>query len=198
MRKLFIAVLLFILSGFCGFAQEQTEKIRKNSVSVDYGRMWSRNIGACPNVNAFYRRSVWQGLGFGIGYQYYTCDFYFAGCWPINTHPPIATICAHSALFRIDYELPISRHFSLLSFCQFGTDWKHYRHEVYGTAEEKDHEVVSSRGFQLEWCYTAFAVYFQYEYCLPQIGDIKGNNFYMIDEHSLEYRSLGGGLRFKF
>ena len=67
-----------------------------------------------------------------------------------------------------------------------------------GTAEEKDHEVVSSRGFQLEWCYTAFAVYFQYEYCLPKIGDIKGNNFYMIDEHSLEYRSLGLGLRFKF
>ena len=33
MRKLFIAVLLFILSGFCGFAQEQDEK---NSEKFDF------------------------------------------------------------------------------------------------------------------------------------------------------------------
>lgn len=198
-KKLYVIILLLSLTGFSSFAQEQDEKTRKNSISVDYGIIGSRNRYMYSyNVNLCYRRNVWNGLGIGAVYQYYKYDFDFRGCWPINTHPPIATICAHSALFRIDYELPISRHVSLLSFCQFGTDWKHYRHEVYGTAEEKDHEFVYSRGFQLEWCYSAFSLYFQYEYCLPKIGDIKGNNFYMIDEHSLEYRSFGGGLRFKF
>lgn len=209
MRKLFIAVLLFILSGFSSFAQEQDEKTRKNSISVDYGIIGSRNCYMYSyNVNLCYRRNVWNGLGIGAVYQYYKYDFDFSGYWPINTKSPNATICAHNALFRIDYELPISRHFSLLSFCQFGTDWKSYDGGTFGIINEgreekyhlfqKDHEFVYSRGFQLEWYYSAFAVYFQYEYCLPKIGDIKINHFYKIDEHSLEYRSLSLGLRFKF
>lgn len=206
MKKLYVIILLISLTGFSSFAQEQDEKTRKNSVSVDYGIMdiMRNNSGSCPNVNAFYRRNVWQGLGLGIGYQYYTCDFFYVGRWTLNTRAPFATICAHNALFRIDYELPISRHFSLLSFCQFGTDWKSYDGGTIEAGEEKyhlfqkDHEFVYSRGFQLEWYYSAFALYFQYEYCLPKIGDIKINHFHRIDEHSLEYRSLGLGLRFKF
>ena len=202
---MYVIILLLSLTGFSSFAQEQDEKTRKNSISVDYGIIGSRNRYMYSyNVNLCYRRNVWNGLGIGAVYQYYKYDFYFRGYWPINTESPNATICAHNALFRIDYELPISRHFSLLSFCQFGTDWKSYHEETIVVAGEKyhtiqkDHEFVYSRGFQLEWCYSAFSLYFQYEYCLPKIGDININHFYMIDEHSLEYRSLGLGLRFKF
>jgi len=204
-KKLYVIILLLSLTGFSSFAQEQDEKNRKNSISVDYGIIGSRNRYMYSyNVNLCYRRNVWNGLGIGAVYQYYKYDFDFRGYWLLNTESPNATIYAHNALFRIDYELPISRHFSLLSFCQFGTDWKSYHGETIVVAGEKyhtiqkDHEFVYSRGFQLEWCYSAFALYFQYEYCLPKIGDIKINHFYKIDEHSLEYRSLGLGLRFKF
>ena len=127
MKKLYVVILLFILSGFSSFAQEQDEKNRKNSISVDYGIIGSRNHYMYSyNVNLCYRRNVWKGLGIGAVYQYYKYDFMYVWHWAINTSEPKATITSNSALVRLDYQVPISNHFSLFTYGQIGMDWKDY------------------------------------------------------------------------
>ena len=207
MKKAFIVILLFSLSGIVGFAQEQTEKIRKNSVSVDYGLLAGKNKNEYSSaVNIFYRRNLWKGLGVGVGYQFYNYSFLYNGDWTINTKPPLAEIKSHSALARVDYEFIFLRHVSLLPFVQIGTDWKQYKNETifvgrYGNTFEvwsaKDNAFVYSGGLQLGAKFSAVAVYLQYEYCVPKIK-ISENNFDKIDDNSLKHFKLGLGARYDF
>ena len=207
MRKLFIALLLFILSGFCGFAQEQDEKTRKNSISVDYGLLAGKNKNEYSSaVNIFYRRNLWKGLCVGVGYQFYNYSFLYKGDWTINTKPPLAEIRSNSALARMDYEFIFLRHVSLLPFIQMGTDWKQYKNETVSVGSEgnttrvwsaKDNAFVYSGGVQMGADFSAFAVYLQYEYCWPQIK-ISGNKFDKIDDNSLNHFKLNIGCKYKF
>ena len=207
MKKAFIVILLFFLSEIGSFAQEQTEKIRKNSVSVDYGLLSSKNKYEYSfDVNIFYRRNLCYGLGAGIGYQFYNYSFLYNGDWKINTKTPLAEIKSHSALARVDYEFIFLRHVSLLPFVQIGTDWKQYKNETifvgrYGNTFEvwsaKDNAFVYSGGLQLGAKFSAVAVYLQYEYCVPKIK-ISENNFDKIDDNSLKHFKLGLGARYDF
>ena len=126
-KKLYVIILLLSLTGFSSFAQEQDEKTRKNSFSVDYGTIVGRYRHMYSyNVNLCYRRSVWRGMGIGAVYQHYKYDFCYVWHWAINTSEPEATITSNSALVRLDYQVPISNHFSLFTYGQIGMDWKDY------------------------------------------------------------------------
>ncbi|MBQ3677142.1 MAG: hypothetical protein II926_07255 [Bacteroidales bacterium] len=207
MKRIFTIILLFFLSEIGSFAQEQTEKIRKNSVSVDYGLLAGKNKNEYSSaVNIFYRRNLWKGLGVGVCYQFYNYSFLYNGDWTINTKPPLAEIKSHSALARVDYEFIFLRHVSLLPFVQIGTDWKQYKNETifvgrYGNTFEvwsaKDNAFVYSGGLQLGAKFSAVAVYLQYEYCVPKIK-ISENNFDKIDDNSLKHFKLGLGARYAF
>ena len=105
MRKLLIITSFVLGFATVGFAQEQTENTRKNSVSVDYGIIGGRYRNMYSyNVNLCYRRSVWRGMGIGAVYQHYKYDFYYYWHWAINTSAPEATITSNSALVRLDYQ----------------------------------------------------------------------------------------------
>ena len=194
MKKLYVVILLFILSGFSSFAQEQDEKNRKNSISVDYGIIGSRNHYMYSyNVNLCYRRNVWKGLGIGAVYQYYKYDFMYVWHWAINTSEPKATITSNSALVRLDYQVPISNHFSLFTYGQIGMDWKDYGYNWH------DHALVYARGLKIEYHYSALSVYLQHEYCLPKLKEKKINNIDLVNTQGLlEHRKISIGAGFNF
>lgn len=194
MKKLFIIILLFSLTGFSSFAQEQTEKIRKNSVSVDYGTIVGRYRHMYSyNVNLCYRRSVWRGMGIGAVYQHYKYDFCYVWHWAINTSEPEATITSNSALVRLDYQVPISNHFSLFTYGQIGMDWKDYGYNRH------DHALVYARGLKIEYHYSALSVYLQHEYCLPKLKEKKIENIDLVNTQGLlEHRKISIGAGFNF
>lgn len=197
MRKLFIAVLLFILSGFCGFAQEQDEKTRKNSVCASFTLLTPQNYGRA--VDMLYHRNIWQGLGVGVGYQYYKAELLYDWYWGVSSFLNYCDITVHSGISRVDYTITFLHHFAIGAFGQLGLDWKTYNYEDRYRKPIKAEDIAFSYGggIFLEYHYSAFSVYLIHEYCHPNLKEkyLKEN---IDDKEFLIHRKTGLGVAYSF
>ena len=197
MKKAFIVILLFSLSGIGGFAQEQTEKMRKNSVSASFSRVAPKIYGWA--VDMHYHRNIWRGLGVGVGYQYYKAEYIYDWYWGVSSFNNYGDITVHSGITRVDYSIPFLNHFAIGAFGQLGLDWKSYNYQDSNLEQikSKDNAFSYGGGLFLEYHYSAFSVCLIHEYCHPKLKEnyLKEN---IDDKEILIHRKTGLAVAYSF
>lgn len=200
MKKAFIVILLFFLSGVGSFAQEQNEFVGKNTIKLGMELLINPHCHKGYHaVELLYRRNIWKGLGVSAGYQFYTFNFDYMWNWGVSSTKPYCDVKVHSALTRIDYQINFLRHFSVGAFGQLGLDWKEYDYQkrYREQTNEKDNALSYGGGMFLEYHFFDFAVYLIYEYCRPQIN-VKYLKDNIYEKDVLVHQNTGIGVAYSF